>query len=127
MKLANMMKYKDYLGIVEYSAQEKELHGEIFGMKDAPCFSGRSVTELENAFHEAVDRYLADCARRGVKPETSYRGGFNVRISPETHRELALCAYARGQSLNSLVENALEEFLERHWQAESGTSSGSET
>jgi predicted HicB family RNase H-like nuclease len=35
------------------------MHGRILGMDDVVNFEGVDVDELEQAFHEAVDDYLA--------------------------------------------------------------------
>ncbi len=127
MDLLNTMCYKDYLAVLEYSDREKAFIGQVFGIKGIPKFSACTVAELETAFHETVDRYVAECQRLGKRPEISYRGTVTIRMKPKLHRELALYAWSQEESLNGTIERALEEFLERHWQAESGTSSGSET
>jgi hypothetical protein len=48
-------------------------------------------------------------ATRGKEPEKPFKGSFNVRISADLHRRLALTASARGVSLNTLVENATQQ------------------
>ena len=44
-------------------------------------------------------------------PEQPYKGSFNVRISPELHRTLAIYAMENGKSLNAAVEEALEKYV----------------
>lgn len=48
-------------------------------------FEGQSVQELTEAFHEAVDDYLAYCEEEGIQPHKSYSGSLNVRLTPEIH------------------------------------------
>ena len=67
--------------------------------------------ELVDDFHGAVDDYLELCEAQGIEPERAYKGSFNVRISPELHKQAAICAAARKISLNSLVETALRNSL----------------
>ena len=67
--------------------------------------------ELVDDFHEAVDDYLELCKEQGKVPEKAYKGSFNVRISPELHRQAALCATANQMTLNNFVENAMRKFL----------------
>lgn len=44
-----------------------------------------------------LDEYLADCKERNVEPEQLYKGTFNVRISPELHRNIAVYAIEHGK------------------------------
>lgn len=45
-----MMKYKGFLGQVEYDDDAKIFHGEIIGLKYVITFQGKSVEELKKAF-----------------------------------------------------------------------------
>ena len=54
-----------------------------------------------------VNEYLADCKERNVEPEKPYKGTFNVRISPELHRNIAVYAIEHRKSLNAAVEEAI--------------------
>ena len=38
-------------------------------------------------------------------------GSFNIRVSPELHKQAAICAMAQQVSLNTLVEDALREYV----------------
>lgn len=105
----NMLKYKDFLGSVEYSADDECFFGKIIGIADLITFEGDSVKTLKEAFIEAADDYLAVCEQMGKDPRKSYKGSFNIRISPELHKEAAIMANMRGVSLNSLVEKAIYE------------------
>jgi predicted HicB family RNase H-like nuclease len=50
--------------------------------------------------------------RKGKDPKKSYRGSFNVRITPELHRSLTRLAEESGLSLNQFVQNAIEKEAE---------------
>ena len=54
-----MLKYKGYTGRVEYDDEAKIFHGEIIDTKDVITFQGTSVDEIEKAFRESIDDYLA--------------------------------------------------------------------
>ena len=41
--------------------------GSVINTRDVITFQGESVQELENAFHESVDDYLAWCREDGVE------------------------------------------------------------
>ena len=56
-----------------------------------------------------MDDYLALCEENHAEPERAYKGSFNVRISPELHKQAVIFAMAHNMSLNSLVENSIEQ------------------
>lgn len=112
----NTLKYKGYVGSVAYSEPDLVFFGKIEGIDDLVNYEGESVTELTAAFHEAVDDYLAYCEDHGLKPEKSYTGTFNVRISPMTHREIANLASEEGISINAFVKRALLEAVSRGYE-----------
>jgi predicted HicB family RNase H-like nuclease len=51
------------------------------------------------------------CKKEGVKPEKPHSGKFNVRLSPELHRKIAISANKMHLSINNFVEKALEDEL----------------
>ena len=52
--MKDVLTYKDFLGSVHFTAEDKVFHGKIEGIRDLVTFEGRSVAELTKAFHEAV-------------------------------------------------------------------------
>ena len=62
-----MMNYKGYIGQVEYDDENRIFSGSVINTRDVITFQGESVQELENAFHESVDDYLAWCREDGVE------------------------------------------------------------
>lgn len=54
-----MMKYKDCTGHVEYDDEAKIFHAEVLGIKDVVTLQGTTVDEIEQAFKDSVDDYLA--------------------------------------------------------------------
>jgi predicted HicB family RNase H-like nuclease len=108
-KQGNYLHYKNYTGSVEFSEEDAVFHGKVIGIKALISFEGDSVSAITNDFHKAVDDYLKFCASRGKEPEKPFKGTFNVRISTDLHRKLALTASARGVSLNTLVEDAIQQ------------------
>ena len=54
-----------------------------------------------------IDEYLADCKEQNVEPKQPYKVTFNVRISPELYRNIAVYAIEHGESLNAAVEEAI--------------------
>ncbi len=102
-----MMKYKGYVGKVEYDDAAKLFHGQVIGLKDIITFQGTSVKEIEKAFKDSIDDYLAWCKERGEKPEKSYSGNVRLRMDQDLHALLALEAAKQGISLNDLINKKL--------------------
>lgn len=105
------MEYKGYIGSVEFSEEDTLFFGKVMGIRALISYEGETGAELVQDFHDAVDVYLALCAEKGCEPEKAYKGSFNVRISPELHRRLAICATEKQTSLNSLIESILQGFI----------------
>jgi predicted HicB family RNase H-like nuclease len=105
----NQLHYKNYTGSVEFSEEDTVFHGKVIGIKALISFEGDSVSAITDDFHKAVDEYLRFCAVKGKEPERPFKGSFNVRISADLHRKLALSASSRGVSLNTLVEDAIRQ------------------
>lgn len=107
----NTMQYKDYLGSVEFSEKDNLFYGKVLGIRSLISYEGRTATELVKDFHGAVDDYLVMCQEEGKEPEKAYRGSFNVRISPELHKQAVIAALTKQVSLNNFVENSIEQAL----------------
>ena len=105
------MEYKDYYAKIEYSSEDELFFGSIIGIDDSISFEGKSVTELKAAFQEAVEDYLDMCRKIGKEPQKLYKGSFNVRISPETHRKAIFLARSKKISLNKFVEKAIRDSI----------------
>lgn len=109
--MSNLLSYKNYNGTVEYSREDKCLFGKVVGIKSLLSYEGYSVPELEEDFQRVINDYLDDCCERGVEPEQPYKGSFNIRISPELHRTVAIYAMKIGKSLNATVEDAIRKYV----------------
>lgn len=108
-KQDNYLHYKNYTGSVEFSEEDSVFHGKVIGIKALISFEGDSVNAITGDFQQAVDEYLKFCTAKGIEPEKPFKGSFNVRISADLHRKLALTASTRGVSLNTMVEKAIRQ------------------
>jgi len=104
----NTMEYKGYIGSVEFSEEDSLFYGKVAGIRALISYEGMTAAELVADFHGAVDDYLALCAEKNIEPQKAYKGSFNVRISPELHKQAALAAMRGNMSLNSFVEGAVK-------------------
>ena len=63
------MQHKGYAARIEYSDEDGLFIGHIAGIRDVVGFHGETVSELRQAFEEAVEDYLDTCAK--LKREAS--------------------------------------------------------
>ena len=107
----NTMEYKGYVGSVEFSEEDGLFYGKVMGIRALISYEGTTAHELIDDFHGAVEDYLELCEAEGKEPEKAYKGSFNVRISPELHKQAVIFAASQGISLNSFVESVLRTSL----------------
>ena len=105
--MSNVLAYKGYFAPIEFDAEQHLLTGMVAGIRDAILFEGSTVEEIEDGFHQAVDDYLDYCAEKGKEPERAFKGSFNVRTGSELHKQAALAAAKKGESLNKCVSEAI--------------------
>lgn len=101
-----MLTYKDFVGTVE--AEDGVFTGRVSGLRDVITFEGASYAEVEQAFRDSIDDYLAFCAERGETPDRPYNGRVPLRLAPELHRRAAIRAEAEGVSLNQWIAKRIE-------------------
>ncbi len=104
----NTLNYKGFVGVFNYIEEDEVLYGKIEGVTDLVTFEGTSVSEVKNAFYEAVEDYLFLCKEVGKEPYKSFKGSFNVRINPDLHRQVYLEAVKNNMNLNQFVQSTLE-------------------
>ena len=64
----NKLKYKGYIGTVDYSKEDQVFFGKIERINGLINFEGVHEKELKIAFEKAVDDYLAYCQTNSVFP-----------------------------------------------------------
>ncbi len=89
------------------------LYGEVINIRDVITFEGESVEEIQQAFQESVDDYLAFCAERNESPEKPFSGKFVLRLPTELHRQAYIQAKLSDKSLNGWVTEVLESVLKK--------------
>lgn len=103
----NTMNHKGYAARVEYDPEDHIFVGHLAGIRDSVSFHGRTVDELEQAFHEAVQDYLAACRKLKQKPERPASGKILLRLPPELHAAAIRAVELTGQSLNQWAAETL--------------------
>ena len=105
--MKDVLNYKEFIGSVHFSADDKVFYGKVEGINDLITFEGETVNELTDAFHYVVDEHIKDCELNNTAPEKSYKGSFNVRLTPDLHRRIAVSAKIHGESINKFVSDVL--------------------
>lgn len=107
--MSNVMTYKGYSARIEYDDEDGIVFGQVAGLRDGIGFHAETVDGLRAAFHEAVDDYLATCAKVGKDPEREYSGKVMLRVDPELHARIAKSAELAGLSINQWGERVFRE------------------
>src|ERR1700726_3887523 len=92
LQMNKQFEYQGYIGSAEVDIENGLLFGRLLFIRDAITYNAATVEELKDAFHEAVDDYLAACEEDGSEPDVPCKGSFNVRVGPERHRKVAIAA-----------------------------------
>ena len=109
--MKNLLEYKGYHAKIEFDSEDLVLRGKIEGIKDLVYFESTDISTVEEEFHAAVDDYLEFCIEVGKEPDKEYRGTFNIRISPDLLKKLAIVAMQNGVTLNATVEKAIVNYV----------------
>jgi len=103
-----VFEHKGYAGSIDFSLEDKILHGKILFIDDLVNYEGETLDALNSAFIEAVEFYLATCAEEGVAPDKPCSGVFNVRVPRDLHKQAQMEAARRGLTLNEFVRISIE-------------------
>ena len=104
------LQYKGYQASVEF--EDGSLFVKVLHIEDLLVAEVDKASEALPALERLVDSYLADCAEEGRDPSPPFKGSFNVRVSPDLHRQIAMLAADDGVSLNKWVCDAMETKLQ---------------
>ncbi|MGQ0622032.1 MAG: type II toxin-antitoxin system HicB family antitoxin [Panacagrimonas sp.] len=103
-----MMEHKGYVGVAEVDSDAGIIHGEVINTRDVITFQATNMRDLEKAFRDSVEDYLAFCAERGEPPEKPFSGKFVLRLTPEQHRKAFIAARHARKSLNTWAAEVLD-------------------
>ncbi|WP_071845445.1 type II toxin-antitoxin system HicB family antitoxin [Pragia fontium] len=109
--MTKMFNYKGFHGSVDFSLEDKVLHGKIECINDLVTYEAETISDLEAAFFDAVDDYIDTCNSLGKEPNKPFSGHFNIRIGPEKHKAAHLKALSLGLSMNEFINQSIQEKL----------------
>ncbi|GHT20376.1 hypothetical protein AGMMS4957_07090 [Bacteroidia bacterium] len=89
-RINNVLTYRGFLGSVHFSSEDNVFFGKVEGINDLITFEGETVQELTNAFRYVIDEHINDCENERISVKDGYKERFNVRLTPNLHREMAM-------------------------------------
>ena len=104
-----MLRYKGYIGQVEFDDEAEIFHGEIIGIRDVITFQGKTVASIKKSMKDSVEDYLAMCKKHGKQPDKPFSGKLVLRIDSDLHRKIACAALKDGISINKWISEALND------------------
>lgn len=116
--MKNFLEYKDYIGSIEYNPKKETFFGKILGIKGLFAYSAENAKALKTAFMQAVEDYIDTCSIMKQKPEKSCKGSFNIRLTPDLHKQVFTLSNKKNTSLNSFVKEAIKEKVQKEMASE---------
>jgi predicted HicB family RNase H-like nuclease len=111
--MTDILQHNGYYAEVHFSTEDEVFFGKLIGISDLVNFEADSVQGLKEAFIEAIKDYLETCAELNKEPHKPYKGSFNIRISPDLHRQAATFAALKKVTLNDFVKQAIDAAIEK--------------
>lgn len=113
MKKINIdtLEYKGYTGTVEFSVPDRYFHGRVLGITHLFTYEGETFDELEKDFKTVIDDYLFDCQQESIEPQKPFSGTLNIRIGSELHKNIAIQAKNKGETLNNFIKETLQKAM----------------
>jgi len=109
--MSSTLHYRGYDGSVQYSAEDKMLHGRILCSRDMISFGGADLIELEANFRDAVDEYLDFCAETGRTPDEPNPLEVDIVLKGDLKTQALRFAQEHNQQLDAVVNDAVQEYL----------------
>lgn len=102
--------YNGYQASVEFD--DGTLFVKVLHINDLLVAECDKASEVEATARALIDDYIQTCAELGRNPEPPFKGSFNIRMTPELHKKVAIAAAEEGKSLNAWVGAAVAEKLD---------------
>lgn len=99
----NIIEYKRYIALLELDLDEGIIIGRVINTHETISFHAENLNQIKEVFHNVIDTYLIACEEENIMPSRPYSGKFNLRITPDLHRELSVKAAEENVSLNDLT------------------------
>ena len=102
--------HKGYQASVEF--EDGTLFIKILHISDLVIGECDSAAAVQATAEALIEEYIETCKELGREPQVPFKGSFNVRMTPEVHRRVAMAAAGDGMTLNAYVNAAVVEKME---------------
>jgi predicted HicB family RNase H-like nuclease len=106
--MISVMEINGYKTVIKYDPEIGMFRGEFIDLNGGADFYATSVEGLRKEGRKSLKVFLKMCAEDGVSPRRKFTGRFNLRISPDLHKRIAVLADATGKSINAWMMEALD-------------------
>lgn len=103
-----MIKYKGYIGVVDFDPEIDLFHGTVINTQDVITFYGASVTELREEMQKSLEVYFEVCEEQGKVPDKPFSGTLTIQTTPELYNRIALNAARRQLEIDAYLQEVLE-------------------
>ena len=69
----SMIEYKEFICHFAFDEKDKLFHGRVANTNSFIEFKGKSIRELTEAFHKAVDDHIEWCKKHNRNQENNYK------------------------------------------------------
>jgi predicted HicB family RNase H-like nuclease len=111
MNKFNVLKIDGHDAVIFYDPDIDMFRGEFVGLNGGADFYATTVPKLKAEGARSLREFLAICKERSIDPNKKFSGTFNVRVGKQKHQALAIMAAARGVSMNTLIDQAIDHEL----------------
>jgi predicted HicB family RNase H-like nuclease len=102
------MTHKGYTARIEFDERDNIFVGRVLGLRTMISFHGENVDQLRSEFEAAIEDFLLDCKKQGIRPEKPASGKLMLRVPSEVHGAALVAAKAAGKSLNQWATEILQ-------------------
>jgi predicted HicB family RNase H-like nuclease len=107
----NTMNINGHTAIIGYDPEIDMLRGEFVSLNGGADFYAKNIDDLRREGEASLRVFLDTCKQHGIEPAKTFSGKFQARVKAELHARAVEAAAARGVSLNTFVQTAIEHEL----------------
>ncbi|MFR9165161.1 MAG: hypothetical protein ACLVKO_02625 [Dysgonomonas sp.] len=104
--------YKDWVGSIEYSKEDKCYFGQVQGIKATILYEGEDEKELEQNFISMIKEYIETCETNHLPLQKSYDGVFS-HINSALRKKILNTMKRSGYSFDKIMNESLKTGLEK--------------
>lgn len=109
--MVETFEHMGFEGSAEVDIARSVCFGKVLFISDVVTYEAPSVAELKTEFQLAVEDYVQTCKEVGKEPARPFSGVFQVRLTPELHRSVAVRAAKERRTVNHVMRRAAECYL----------------